>query len=136
MAEANAQVVALLDDVESRFGAAGDRLVLGGFSQGAMLALDVAVRSSRPLAALCLLSGTLLCADVWTPLLDRLRAIPVFQSHGAADPLLPFSAAARLHELLVAARVELEWVPFQGGHEIPNAVLGRLKPFLARALGL
>jgi phospholipase/carboxylesterase len=130
LAEANAHIVKLLDEL------AAPRVVLGGFSQGAMLALDVALRSQRPLAGLCLLSGTLLCEDVWTPLFDRLRDIPVFQSHGSVDPLLPFSAAQRLHELLLAARVDVDWIAFRGGHEIPNEVLVELKDFLLHALQL
>jgi phospholipase/carboxylesterase len=131
MAEAHAKVVALLDQLGG-----GAPVVLGGFSQGAMLALDVALRSQPRLAALTLLSGTLLCEDVWTPLFDRLRGVPVFQSHGSADPLLPFSAAQRLHELVLAARVDIEWVTFRGGHEIPDTVLVKLREFLRRALAL
>jgi len=134
MAEANARVVALLDEVEGALGVTDERLVLGGFSQGAMLALDVVLRAERRVAALCLLSGTLLCEEIWTPLLERLRGLPVFQSHGTSDPLLPFAAAQRLHELMLAARVDPAWVTFPGGHEIPTAVLDRLREFLGRAL--
>src|SRR5438874_9441645 len=50
LAEARAQLSSLLDAVESELGVAAERLVLGGFSQGAMLALDVALQRRSPLA--------------------------------------------------------------------------------------
>ena len=61
MTEARARVTALLDEIDARL--KPSKLVLGGFSQGAMLACDVALRSERALAGIALLSGTLLAAD-------------------------------------------------------------------------
>lgn len=127
---AREQVLALLDDVERRLGAPSERVVLGGFSQGAMLSCDVALRSQRPLAGVVLLSGTFLCEDEWRPLMPARRGLRVFQSHGVLDPLLPFELAERLRDALVAAGLELDWVAFRGGHEIPPAVLARLQGFL------
>jgi phospholipase/carboxylesterase len=132
--EASAQVSSLLDELESKL--APPRLVLGGFSQGAMLATDVALRrTKKPLAGLVLLSGTLIAAHLWAPLLPAQKLLPVFQSHGAADPILPFDNAERLHQLFSGAGLAVEWVPFRGQHEIPQAVLARLGVFLKRALG-
>lgn len=127
---AREQVLALLDDVERRLGAPSERVVLGGFSQGAMLSCDVALRSQRPLAGVVLLSGTFLCEDEWRPLMPARRGLRVFQSHGVLDPLLSFELAERLRDALVAAGLELDWVAFRGGHEIPPAVLARLQGFL------
>lgn len=134
MSAARERVLALLDDVEERFGAPSERVVLGGFSQGAMLSCDVALRSDRPLRGLVLLSGTLLCEQEWRPLLasGKRRGLPVFQSHGVLDPLLPFSLAERLRDALVEGGAELEWVAFRGEHEIPPPVLGKLQAFLRR----
>lgn len=127
---AREQVHSLLDDVERRLGAAPEQTVLGGFSQGAMLSCDVALRSDRPLGGVVLLSGTLLCEAEWRPLMAARRGLRVFQSHGVLDPLLPFDLAEQLRDALVAAGVELDWVAFRGGHEIPPAVLMRLQGFL------
>jgi len=128
LAEARAQLIALLDDVERRLGAR--TIVLGGFSQGAMLALDTALRGERPFAGLVLMSGTLLAEHEWAPLMPRRRGLPVFMSHGTRDPLLPFRAAERLRDLLVEAGLKVEWVPFNGQHEIPWLVVERLGAFL------
>src|SRR4051812_48470808 len=42
------QVIRLLDELAARFAIGDDPLVLGGFSQGAMLSLDVALHRPRP----------------------------------------------------------------------------------------
>lgn len=132
LAEARAKVIALLDELERRLGS--KLMVLGGFSQGAMLACDVALHTGKPLAGLVLLSGTLLAADEWTPLLPKRKGLRVFQSHGSADPLLPSFMAESLRDLLIQAGLSVEWVGFRGGHEIPGVVLDKLGGFLRAVL--
>ncbi len=132
LAEARAKVIAFLDELERRVGA--KPIVLGGFSQGAMLACDVALNTSKPLAGLVLLSGTLLAADEWTPLLPKRKGLRVFQSHGSADPLLPSFMAEQLRDLLTKAGLSVEWIGFRGGHEIPGIVLDKLGGFLRAVL--
>ena len=132
LAEARAKVIALLDELERRVGA--KQIVLGGFSQGAMLACDVALRTGTPLAGLVLLSGTLLAADEWTPLMPKRKGLRVFQSHGSADPLLPYFIAEQLRDVLKQGGLSVEWVGFRGGHEIPGTVLDRLGAFLRTVL--
>jgi phospholipase/carboxylesterase len=132
LAEARAKVVALLDNLERRL--AAKQIVLGGFSQGAMLACDVALRTGRPLTGLVMLSGTLLAADEWTPLMPKRKGLRVFQSHGSMDQLLPSFMAEQLRDLLVQAGLSVEWVGFRGGHEIPSVVLDRLGAFLRAVL--
>src|SRR5204862_4876871 len=63
--QAREQVLRFLDQVESRLEA--KRLVLGGFSQGAMVALDVALHRESTPAGLILMSGTLLAESEWAP---------------------------------------------------------------------
>ena len=134
MAEAHAAVVSLLDAVEQDLGVAPERIVLGGFSQGAMLCCDVTLRQQRPLAGLALLSTTLLARSVWEPLMAARKALPIFQSHGRRDPLLPFDAATRLRDMLGAKGCDVDWVEFGGAHEIPADVLQGLGAFLRRCL--
>lgn len=130
LAEARAALSELLDEVAAR--EPGVRIVLGGFSQGAMLALDVALRDpTRALAGVVLLSGTLLAEREWTPLMAGRRATPVFQSHGETDPILPFAAAERLRDALTAAGVEVTFDAFAGPHTILPRTLERLGGWLA-----
>jgi phospholipase/carboxylesterase len=135
LVEARGEVLALLEDVNRRLGADPRRTVLGGFSQGAMLACDVTLRTDRPFAGLVLLSGTLLVKHEWAPLMPKRRGLRVLQSHGSDDPLLPFAQAEQLRDLLSQAGLAVDWIGFRGGHEIPPVVLARLGAFLRQTLG-
>lgn len=132
LAEARAQVLAMLDELESLLGVSGERVVLGGFSQGAMLACDVALRSRRPLAGLLLMSGVMICRLEWLSLMPERAGLPVFQSHGSQDPLLPFELAAELRDAMTAAGLAVDWVEFPGGHEIPLEVVQHASAFVRR----
>lgn len=130
MAPAHAQVVELLDAVERELGVRGDQIVLGGFSQGAMLSCDIALRTDRELAGLVLLSTTLLCKQQWQPRMAARKDLPIFQAHGRADPLLPFAAAVELRDLLRTAGCTVDFHEFEGGHEVPLGVLESLGAFI------
>ena len=108
----------------------GGPIVLGGFSQGAMVASEVAFRTDVELRALVLLSGTLVDEASWERHFDRRRRTPVFLAHGRADQTLPFAAAERFRLKLEAAGVKVTWVPFDGGHELPATVVMALNRFI------
>jgi phospholipase/carboxylesterase len=111
-------------------------IVLGGFSQGAMLSLDVALAGADPFAAVVLMSATYLNGRAWRARApERRPPLRVFQSHGRQDPLLPFPVAEVLRQLLADAGHAVTFRPFQGVHEIPPEVLVDLGTFL-RGLGL
>lgn len=134
MAEARQQVDAMLDAVTTELRVPEGKLVLGGFSQGAMLSLDLALRSERSLAGLVLMSGTLLAEQEWTPRMPGRAGLPVLQTHGRQDPLLNFGYAERLRDHLMEAGLDLRWVPFNGQHEVPPVVLQALGDFLVEVL--
>jgi phospholipase/carboxylesterase len=129
---ARGQVTEMLSSLLESTGIPSRRLVLGGFSQGAILACDVAFRSEFQLGGLVVLSGAPVAEAIWTRLLPAKRDLPVFQSHGVHDPILPFTAGLHLRELMSAAGLAVEFTQFGGGHGIPLEVLGRLSDFLGR----
>ena len=130
LTEARDAVNGMLDAVTARFPA--HRLVLGGFSQGAMLSLDTALRSARSLAGLVLLSGTIVAEDEWAPLLPARKDVPVFQSHGTEDPILPFPIAQALHHAFAEAELASTFLEFEGGHGIPPNVMRDLGVWLTQ----
>jgi phospholipase/carboxylesterase len=130
--EARRQVIAFVDELSARFSIGADQLVLGGFSQGAMLALDVALHRDKPPAGLVLMSGTLIAESVWQARMGQLAGVPVMLSHGRRDGLLPFSVAEILRDRLVEAGAAVDWVPFLGAHEIPPVVLEHASALLHR----
>ncbi len=131
LAEARAGMAALVAEVQKRTQLPASAIVLGGFSQGAMLATDVALSLPEHPAAVVALSGTLLAEAQWQAWIDKLnQPMPVFLSHGLHDPILPFHLSEALRDRLQAAKQPVTWVPFSGGHEIPREVLAKLARFL------
>ncbi|MEM1418512.1 MAG: hypothetical protein AAGH15_26695, partial [Myxococcota bacterium] len=114
--DARARVLGLLGRLEAE--GAGP-VVLGGFSQGAMLAMDVAFTSERPLAGLIAWSGTVMRRARWEAGLLRRRALPSLLSHGTGDPLLAHDVSAAWARTLEGAGLDVRWVSFPGGHAIP-----------------
>jgi phospholipase/carboxylesterase len=113
---------------------ANSRLVIGGFSQGAMLSTDVMMhaRGGQNWAAsgLVLLSGTLVCREQWQEVAPRFKGFSFFQSHGVNDMVLPYQAARQLNEVLVTAGWQGALHTFGGGHDIPPEILIRLGDYL------
>ena len=116
------------------------RTIIGGFSQGAMVAFETmlaaadSTRSGSMPAGLTLLSGSLVAAGRWAASSAALSGRAVFQSHGTLDPLLPFDQALRLGELIDRAGAQRRFVPFQGGHAIPDLVVDELFRFVAATI--
>jgi phospholipase/carboxylesterase len=107
-------------------------LLLGGFSQGAMLSMDVACRGLKePPAALCLYSGALICEKYWKANAARLSNCKIIQSHGRQDPILPFTAGVWLRDLLRNANCEVDFIDFNGPHTIPFDAIERTSQLLA-----
>ncbi|MDC0278751.1 dienelactone hydrolase family protein [bacterium] len=95
------------------------RLVIGGFSQGAMLTMDVALRGEIPRPnALIQFSGTMICQQQWEASITNLKPTSVFQSHGTIDPILPFSSAEAVRDLLMGNGIDVDFHSFLGPHTI------------------
>jgi phospholipase/carboxylesterase len=108
----------------------GGPILLGGFSQGAMVSAEVAFLSDEPLSGLILLSGTIVDEETWERHFAGRRGLPVFIAHGRYDTILPFEVADRLRTKLTAAGLDVTWYPFDGGHEMPAEVVVRLNKFI------
>jgi len=128
---ARRKLMALVEAVAAQTGLPMGRIVLGGFSQGSMLAVDVTLRLDEPPAQLVILSGAPVALAEWVARAPRRRGLPVFQAHGQGDPLLPFALAELLRDALAEAGLDVDFHPFRGGHTVDRAVLGRLAARLA-----
>jgi phospholipase/carboxylesterase len=125
------KIRALIEDVETRLGSNQGPPMLGGFSQGAMIAADVAFTTDQPLKALIILSGTFVDETGWTKGMAQRKGLPVFISHGRKDDILQYGIAIRLRDAMKKAGLQVRWVPFAGGHEVPAEVVTALNTFLA-----
>jgi phospholipase/carboxylesterase len=135
METARDELAACIDALIEHHGVLPERLLIGGFSQGAMVTTELTLFGERRFAGLSVLSGTLLCRDRWATRADRLRDLSIVQSHGRSDPILPFSQAEALRDLLVASGAKHEFVPFNGQHAIPALALAGFESLITQTLG-
>lgn len=106
------------------------KLILGGFSQGAILAIDTALHASEKIGGLLIFSGIMVNEEEWKKRASQYRGIPFFQSHGHEDQLLPFDRAVALEKFLKDSGLKGKLHSFHGGHEIPHAIIVKLNAFL------
>jgi len=107
-----------------------NQLILGGFSQGAMLATDISLVNEPTPHGLMLLSGTLIKEDIWESMAPKKSNLRFFQTHGESDPVLGFKNAKRLEKLLRDAGLLGEFIGFPGGHEIPQVAIQGMSRYL------
>ena len=123
-----------LDQELARTGVEPQRLVLVGFSQGAMMALHVGLRRAVAPAAIVAYSGMVIGPEHLAT--EITCAPPVLLVHGDADPVVPFESLAAARNALAAAGVPCQWHVAAGvGHGIDAVGLQRGGAFIAAALG-
>jgi len=127
VAMAAPRIVEFLDAELASLSLPSDRLVLAGFSQGAMLALHLGLR--RSVAAVVGFSGLL--AD--SPPADSPRP-PVLLTHGSADDVIPAGAMFAAATSLGVLGVGVQWHLTPGmGHGIDEIGLALAGNFLRLA---
>eukprot|EP01091_Cochliopodium_minus_P000421 TRINITY_DN103_c0_g1_i1.p1 TRINITY_DN103_c0_g1~~TRINITY_DN103_c0_g1_i1.p1 ORF type:complete len:302 (+),score=96.49 TRINITY_DN103_c0_g1_i1:54-959(+) len=106
-------------------------VLLSGFSQGAMLALDLTFFIKEAPLGLSLLSGGIVCKNEWVKSISngKLNGLQIFQSHGLNDPILPIIIGQSLNSLIKESSAIVTYHEFNGGHSIPSEVLFDLSKF-------
>lgn len=120
----------LLQGMLEELSAPWERLVLMGFSQGSMMAVDLALRSPRPPAGVVILSGTPVDSKSFAALAPKRKGLRFFQSHGSVDPILGFSGGLALEKGLKEAGWVGDLQRFEGGHGVPPEVVDALGAWL------
>jgi len=130
--ESAKRVTAVLAGLEAE-GIAAGRIVLGGFSQGGVMALWAGLGFPRPLAGIAALSGYL---PAEPPLAEAQQATPLFMAHGRQDSLIPFALgeAARDH-LTGILEQPPRWRDYSIDHGVNEEEARELVTWLAEVLG-
>ncbi|MEZ6133829.1 MAG: lysophospholipase [Pirellulaceae bacterium] len=130
--EARTALVESIEAAMQRYDVDESRLLLGGFSQGAMLSVETACLGlKQPPRQLCLFSGALICERRWRPVMPRLRDTKIFQSHGSTDMVLPLQTGLWLRDALTESECRVEFCQFAGPHTIPLEALEHSGKMLA-----
>ncbi|OLC54110.1 MAG: carboxylesterase [Acidobacteria bacterium 13_1_40CM_4_69_4] len=112
------QVTGLVDRERGR-GIASGRIVLAGFSQGGAIALHVALRYAETLCGVIALSTYLAGGAALEAELNLANGrIPIFQAHGADDPLIPMERGEETRDRLLALGHPVVWKAYPMQHEV------------------
>jgi len=128
---ATEQVRAFLDGAQSRYPVDRRKIVLMGFSQGGVIAYDLALRDPGRFAGVVALSS-------WLPaeLDDAIPAQPAHENfpalvvHGTRDPMIPVARAQDSRERLIRRGVALTYREYEMEHGIAPEALRDLVEWL------
>ena len=125
------RLLALLGKLGARSELPASKIFVGGFSQGAAVAVDLALHAPEPLGGVLVLSSPPGPAGDWDASAARNRATRFFIAHGTSDARVPAAAAARLRAQLEGAGHPVELLSFAGGHEMTDEVRRAAARFLS-----
>jgi phospholipase/carboxylesterase len=109
-----------------------ERIVLGGFSQGAVMALSVGLGEGRPRpAAVIAFSGFVPQVEGWSFGGEPWPAIAM--GHGTLDPIIPVEFAHRSRDRLIAAGATVLYRESLMGHAIDPEFVRDLRAFVRAA---
>jgi phospholipase/carboxylesterase len=120
-----------LEDAMDRYPIDRDRVVILGFSQGGVMAYDLALGRPERFAALVALSSWLPDAVVAGLREDEARAsLPTLLIHGTRDPMIAIDNAQDARTKLAGLGIEAAWGEYEMGHEINQSALRDLVAWL------
>jgi len=128
LVESRATLLSFLDEITESH--PSPQLVVAGFSQGAMMALDVGLRTEKKIAGIIAMSGGLYEADL--PDLKRHAALPVLIAHGSLDEVVPVNFARRARHVLEEAGLDVEYHEYAMGHQVAGEEAAAARAFLTR----
>jgi phospholipase/carboxylesterase len=129
-AQAISQLQGLIFELTGEY----EEIVIGGFSQGGMMASHLLGSCGDQLMGAILYSTVLLDEVRLKKSLEGIKPTAFFQSHGTQDPVLFVNNGKKLFDILKGLDWKGEWVEFRGGHEIPMQVLERSAQFLKKII--
>jgi phospholipase/carboxylesterase len=117
LARSAEKLIALLDEIVKGSPERARNTVLGGFSQGAVVTLDVGLRYRPMLGGLVAMSGYLMDEQRAFEFHDGLTP-PVCLVHGLEDEVVAVERGRKARDILTARGVEVHYQEFLMGHEI------------------
>ncbi|MEO8157014.1 MAG: alpha/beta hydrolase [Betaproteobacteria bacterium] len=120
---------------EQARGVPSNRVVLAGFSQGGVIALQTGLRQAKRLAGVMSLSAYLPLASTLAK--ERNAAnndVPVFMGHGIADNVVPLPLGIASRDQLLKLGYDLDWHQYPMAHSVCPQELADIGAWLGRVL--
>jgi len=120
---------------ETARGVPESRIVLAGFSQGGVIALQTSLRQPQRLAGVMSLSAYLALGAK----LDKERSAannvtPIFLGHGTQDGIVPLALGTATRDRLIKLGYDVDWHQYPMAHSVCAEELRDISAWLARVL--
>ena len=114
-----------------------EQTVLGGFSQGSLMSIDVGLRYPRVFAGIVGVSGFVHDPEI---LIRELSTVALQQrflvTHGYMDPIVPFTVVRDQIQVLKSAGVQIDWHEFVKAHNFGgDSELQLIRSFIRERYG-
>lgn len=125
-------VEALIEKEITR-GSPATRIVLAGFSQGCVMALQTGLRFPQQLAGLLCLSGYLpLALLIAAERHSANQSTPIFMAHGDSDGVIPLPFAQQSRNVLQMLGYAVEWHQYPMAHSVCAEETGDISAWFQR----
>jgi phospholipase/carboxylesterase len=128
-------IIELIEQQEKQ-GIPSKSILLAGFSQGGVIALQCGLRYPKPLAGIIALSTYLPLAYTLPDEVNSAnRNIPIFLAHGTQDNVLPVAWGRNSRQILSQHQYQVEWHEYGMKHTVCTEEIGDISLFLKRVFG-
>lgn len=124
-------VMEFIDEAVKRFPTPPGKIVIGGFSQGGLMALDVGLRRDD-IAGIVSMSGAL--SEPNLPDLTARKERKVLIVHGTLDEMININMARRARRVLEEHGLDPEYHEFPMGHEVTMESMAVVSEFIRRCM--
>ena len=109
-----------------------NKIVVGGFSQGAAISLYTTLQYTKPLAAVVLCSGYLLLPNKLSSIIcDQAKSQSYLSTHGTGDDVVPYIWAKKGYDICVEHGIKMEHLAETGiGHTMSETGLQKVTTFM------
>ncbi|GAC1692034.1 MAG: phospholipase [Gemmatimonadaceae bacterium] len=133
--ESRRRIIAFLGEATAAYGADASRVYIGGFSQGAIMSLSVALTEPELVAGVVAMSARILPQFVTAMAdADRLAGLPLLVVHGLSDVVIPIAYGRDIRDRLSRLPVALDYREYPMAHQISAESLSAVQQWLADRL--
>lgn len=130
------KILSFISDACKSYGVDSSQVYLLGFSQGAIMAYDIAISSPKKIKGIMALSGKML-EETKLAKIDWLSVgqISFFIGHGSSDNIIKISDAEKANEFLKSKKIShLSFMTYLAPHTITTQELNDIKIWLAKSI--
>ncbi len=133
--ESRKLIVEFIDAVVKKYKSDSNNIILGGFSQGAIMALSVGLYYPEKVKGIAVLSGKALTVHENSQADPAsLKNVSFFVSHGTKDNIIPYEQAEKINTYLSGLNANLTFKSYESAHTINQENLRDLKEWVGSLL--